>query len=161
MRYEFQPGASGVLVRMHAFLHKATASTDAVRGWFDVTSHDLLGGPVSGTAQVEVGAFTFTNALLAVAARVWLDERPDAIVRFDLTGATGTMTAAAITGQLTIGDTGREICAEAVVTRAGDDVVVTGTWPLSQRAFGLKAPPGVKDLVDIEFRLVARSTVAP
>ena len=158
MRYVFEPGASQVVVRMHAFLHKATAATDAVRGRVEVSSPgDPLAGPVEATAEVAVGDFEFANRIMAATARAWLDERPESVVRFDLTSAERAGTGAAVTGMLHLGDTSREIRTDATVDPRGDQLVIEGTWVLSQKAFGLKAPPGVKDRVDVEFRLVARA----
>ena len=155
-RYEFVPDGSHVLARMHAFLHKATASTNAVTGWFDVDDEDaMIGGPVAGVAEVDVRAFEFGNPLLAAAARRWIDEGASSTLRFDLEGAKGTGAAADIVGMLTIGERAESVTATAEVRRNGDRVTIRGTWPLSQKAFGLSRPPGVKDRVDIDFTLVA------
>ena len=141
---------------MHAFLHKATASATAVTGWFAIDDDDaMLTGPVNGVAEVAVRAFEFGNPLLAAAARRWIDEGASSTLRFDLEGASGSGASAEIAGTLTIGERSESIVAAAEVLRNGDRVMIRGTWPLSQRAFGLTRPPGVKDRVDIDFTLVA------
>ncbi len=156
MRYEFDADRSLVRARMHAFLHTATAETTAVNGWFDIESGEApLDGPVEGVAEVAVGDFDFGNPLLATMARQWIKERSRPVLHFDLRSASGTDDDATVTGDLTIGDRTNAISADARLERDGDDLVVAGTWALSQRSFRLVTPPGVRDRVDIEFRLVA------
>lgn len=162
MRYDLRPGSSHVFVRIHAFLHKATASTQAVHGWFEVDSFDDLARRVDGVAEVEVADFEFTNSMIEVAARVWLKERTGSALRFELMAADGPLESATIRGRLTIGDSTRDIATAARVSRSDDhdEVVVEGSWRMSQKEFGLSAPPGVKDAVDVEFRLIGRSTAS-
>lgn len=143
---------------MHAFLHKATASTTEVRGWFAVDSDDLFDGEAHGEATVEVADFDFTNDLMAAAARHWIRERETSTLRFDLTDAIDSRFGSTIRGRLTVGDATRDISADARVRRSDAEVVIEGNWRLSQREFGLTAPLGIKDSIDIEFRLVAHRT---
>ena len=116
IRYDFVPNGSHVRARLHAFLHKQTASATAVTGWFEVEDDDaMLTGPVDGA-----------------------DGRAE------------------ITGDLSIGGRTETITATAMVRRNGDRIAIQGSWPLSQRQFGLTRPAGVKDRVDIDFTLVAQ-----
>ncbi len=152
MRFELVSGESTVLVRMHAFMHKATSSTNRVSGWFEVESDaDVLRGPTSGDASADVADFDFRNVLQAVTARRWIKERDSSTLRFLLRSATGTESAVVIGGELAIGDVSRSIEADATIIHDGSRLVVAGTWELSQHDFGLVAPPGVRDEVDVEF----------
>lgn len=155
MRYEFVPGSSRVFVRLHAFLHKATAEATDVRGWFEVDGDRLLAGQVSGEATIAVDDFDFGNPLLARTARAWVNERKRSDLRFVIGSATPAEGRVVVAGQLTIGDTTELIETDAEVVERDDQVVISGSWSLSQKQFHLQSPPGVKDAVDIEFRLVA------
>lgn len=144
-------------MRAHAFLHKATATSTAVTGWFEAGPPDsLIGGPVSGRAEVEIASFDFGDGLLASTAERWIDGGSGSVIVFELGAASGQPGRATIAGRLTIGDAVEAIETVAAVTCHSDEVVISGTWTLSQRRFRLPSPPGVKDRVDIEFRLVAR-----
>lgn len=157
IRYEFVPEGSQLLARLHAFLHKQTATATAVTGWFEVADDDsMLAGPVDGIAEVDVRAFDFGNALLAATARRWIDEGSASTLRFELRSVSGTDGRAEISGDLSIGGRTEPITATALVRRNDDQIAIQGSWPLSQRQFGLSRPAGVKDRVDIEFTLVAR-----
>lgn len=157
IRFEFVPDGSQLLARLHAFLHGQSATATAVSGWFEVADDDaMLTGPVTGIAEVDVRAFDFGNPLLAATARRWIDEGSASTLRFELQSVSGSDGRGAITGDLSIGGRTESITATAEVRRNGDRIAIQGTWPLSQRQFGLRRPAGVKDRVDIEFTLVAQ-----
>ncbi|MDE0803229.1 MAG: YceI family protein [Acidimicrobiales bacterium] len=157
IRYEFVPDGSHILARLHAFLHKQSATATAVSGWFEVSDDEaMLAGSVDGVAEVDVRSFDFGNALLAATARRWIDEGSASTLRFELRSVDDDAGVAAITGDLSIGGRTETIIATAQVHRKDDQIAIEGTWPLSQRQFGLTRPAGVKDRVDIEFTLVAQ-----
>lgn len=162
MRYVFEPSLCDVRARIRAFLHEVTAETNDIRGWLDIAQpDDPLQGPIDGVAEVAAEDFRFANALLARSARRWVRDQRQPVIRFELLDADGTETDVRVAGNLTVAQTTRTIHANARLVREGDHLAVVGQWPLRRREFGVTAPAGVDDRVDVEFLLVARPDGQP